>query len=406
MTKNILFLTLIALFLLTTSSFAEIKTQWRGQNRDGVYSEINLLKQWPANGPKLLWAVDGIGEGFSSAAVASDRVYINGVIKKVGYITCFDTEGKQIWKKSYGPAWHDSYPGTRSTVTNVDDLLYITTALGRVICLRSDSGEKVWEVDMKAKFGAKVLKWGIAESLLVEGDYIFCTPGGPKATIVKLNRKNGEVIWTSNVKGETSAYCSPILVRHGNVNLLLTMTQKSIVGINADTGELLWTHPHITKYNINPNSPFYKDGFVFCASGYGTGSVKLQLSADAKSVKEIWRNAEFDTQFDSFILLDGFIYGSGHTKQGWRCIDWKTGITIYKSKALKKGNIILADGMFYIYTEKGTVALVKPDSTSFNVVSSFKVERGKAQHWAHTVVKDKKLYVRHGDVLLVHSVAK
>ena len=412
MTKKLLSLSLIALFILTTSSLAEIETQWRGPNRDGVYPEMNLLKQWPANGPKLLWAVDGIGEGFSSAAVTSDRVYINGVIEKIGYITCFDTKGKQIWKESYGPAWGDSYPGTRSTVTKVDDLLYITTGLGRVLCLRSDSGEKVWEVDMQTKFGAKILLWGIAESVLVKGDYVFCTPGGYKVTVVKLNRKDGKVIWTCDVKrytqkfGQSSAYCSPILVKHGGVDLLLTMTQKSIVGINADNGELLWTHPHITKHDIHANSPLYKDGFVFCSSGYNTGSVKLQISPDAKSVKELWRNSEFDSQFDSFILLDGFIYGSGHRNSGWRCIDWKTGATKYKSNALKKGNIILADGMFYVYTEKGDVALVKPDSTTFNIVNSFKIERGTSQHWAHTVVKDGRLYVRHGDTLLVYSVAK
>ncbi|MGD9159459.1 MAG: PQQ-binding-like beta-propeller repeat protein [Desulfobacteraceae bacterium] len=405
MIKKILFI-ITVLLILTSAGYAEIKTQWRGPNRDGIYPEKNLLKQWPAGGPKLLWAVDGIGDGFSSAAVTSDRIYINGSINETGYVTCLDKDGKQLWKKSYGRAWHKNYPGTRSTITNVDDLLYLTTGTAQLFCLNADSGETVWKVDLGTRFGASIIRWGYTESILVEGDYLFCTPGGLKAAVVKMNRKDGTVLWTCNVNGESSAYCSPVLVKHGSLNLLLTMTQRSIVGINADNGKLLWTYEHITKYDINPNTPLYKDGYVFCSSGYKTGSVKLKLGPDGKSVKKVWRNKELDSQFDSFILLDGYIYGSGHESSGWYCIDWKTGKTGYRSKELKKGNIILAEGMFYIYTEGGKVALVKPDSSKLNIVSSFKIEQGTGQHWAHTVVKDGRLYVRHGDSLLVYSIAK
>jgi outer membrane protein assembly factor BamB len=395
------------LFIVVMNSvvYPVVHSQWRGPNRDGIYSdEKNLLKKWTETGPTVLWSVNGLGEGFSSPAVTSDKIYVTGMLDKMGYLFAFDKNGKLLWKKSYGAEWEKSFPGCRTTPLIVDDRVYLMSGYGRVVCMNAQTGDEVWAVDTAKDFSAQLLQWGITESLLVEGDRLICTPGGPQATVVALDRKTGKTIWICKGNGENSGYCSPILVQQGKTKLIITMTQKSIIGVNFDNGTLLWTFPHVTDWDINPNTPIVKNGNVFCLSGYGSGSVMLKMNADGTSVQKAWENKEFDSQIGSAVLIDGYLYGSGHNSKGWKCVDWQTGQQKYVSNELGKGNIIAADGMMYCYSEKGELGLVQPNPNQFTVISTAKVSLGNNQHWAHLVIRDGRLYVRHGDTLIVYSV--
>jgi len=398
--------TLFIICLFTSLVYSAVDSQWRGPNRDGKYPEQNLLKTWPAEGLKLLWEFEGLGDGHSSVSIANDKVYVNGSIKGAGTLFALDLSGKLLWKKAYVPEWSISYPGSRSTPTVVGKHVYLVSGKGVIYCLDANNGGKVWSLDYFKTFGGSNIEWGVAESPVVDGERVFITPGGKNAGIVALNRLTGKVIWKSKGHSESSAYCSPVIATHNNTRLLLTMTQKSIVCLNADTGELFWSHSHITDYDVNPNTPYYKNGFVYCTSGYGTGGVMLKLSEDGKSAKEVWTNKLLDSRFGAFIVYGGYIYGSGDRNRDWTCLDWKTGKSQYKSRELGKGNVIFADGMLYCYTEKGEMALVKPDPVKFNVVSVFRIRKGTGQHWAHTVIKDGRLYVRHGNALMVYSISQ
>jgi outer membrane protein assembly factor BamB len=221
-----------------------------------------------------------------------------------------------------------------------------------------------------------------------------------------LDRKTGKTIKTVKGNGDNSAYCSPVLINHGQQQLILTMTQKSIVGINAKTAEYLWSYPHETSWDVNPNSPLYHKGQVFAFSGYGTGGQLFDLNADAKSMKKIWADETLDSQMGAAVLLDGSIYGSGHKNKGWHCVEWATGKVSYTARELgNKGNIIYADGLLYVYSEKGDVGLVKPNPDKFEILGSFKINEGSGPHWAHLVIKNGRLYVRHGEVLKVYDIA-
>jgi outer membrane protein assembly factor BamB len=385
-------------------AFGQIESQWRGSNRDGIYPNENLLKAWPQDGPKEIWAMEGLGDGYSSPAVTADRVYLTGMTEGKGFLFAFDLNGKPIWKVSYGPEWNGSSPGARTTPTVVGNMIYLMSARGQVVCLSTD-GKKIWSVDLMAQFGARNLQWGITESLLVDGDRVFCTPGGPSVTIVALDRQSAKTIWKIEADGETSGYCSPCLVTHGKRRLLLTMTGKSFVGIDADTGEYLWRHSHVTDYDVNANTPLYHNGFVYTVSGYGTGGQMFELSEDGTSVKRVWSQTKLDSQMGASVLVDGYIYGSGHNGRGWHCLSWKTGEVQYTARKIgSKGAIIFADGMMYCYGENGDVGLVKPNPQEFEVVSSFRVKKGSGEHWAHPVIKDGRLYIRHGDALMVYHI--
>lgn len=387
-------------------SFGQIDSQWRGPNRDGVYPNETLLKKWPASGPNLLWTFDGLGEGYSSAAVTSDRVYMTGMTEGKGYLFAFDMTGKLLWKSHYGQEWDDGHPGARTTPTVVGNRIYLMSAEGLCLCFDTD-GKKVWFIDLTADFKARNLKWGMTESLLVDGNRVFCTPGGPDVMMVILDRHTGKTITKIKGNGEMSAYCSPVIVKHGNLRLLLTMTGKSVVGLDADTGAYLWRAPHITRYDINPNTPLYHKGYIYTVSGYGTGGQMFKLSPDGKKVELVWADETLDSQMGSAMLVDGFIYGSGHKNRGWHCLDWKTGKVRFTAKEVgNKGNIIFSDGMLYLYGENGEVALVKPNPTKLDIVSSFTIDKGSGPHWAHPVIKKGRLYLRHGEVLMVYDISR
>jgi len=328
------------------------------------------------------------------------------MISGEGFLFAFDKHGKLVWKSSYGPEWDGSRPGARTTPTVQRDRIYLMSAEGRVVCF-STNGKKIWSVNLMEEFGARNLEWGMTESLLVDGDCIFCTPGGRDVMIVALDRHSGKTIWEIRGNGETSGYCSPCLVKHRGRRLLLTMTARSFVGIDADKRELLWRYSHVTDYYVNANTPLYHDGNVYTVSGYNTGGQMFLLSEDGKSIKRIWSQDTLDSQMGAVVLVDGFIYGSGHNNRGWHCLDWKTGKVQYTARQIgNKGAIIFSDGMIYCYSERGDVALVKPNPQKFEVVSSFRIKRGSGEHWAHPVIKDGRLFIRHGDALMVYLIAR
>ena len=401
----VLFLCLTAIALRA----AEIDSQWRGPNRDGKYPGEKLLKQWPDAGPRLLWDVEGLGAGHGTVAVTDKNIFVTGMPDDNGILYAFDLSGKEIWRTEYGKEWTGDYPGTRCTPTVLGELLYLESGQGKVVCLDSNSGKIRWSVDLLERFSAENIPWGMTESLLIDGDNVIATPGGPQHTLVALNRFDGQVVWTSKASGEPAAYCSPILANHNNTRLIITMTAESIIAVDADDGTFYWQTPQHQGNKIHANTPLYFDGKVVCASSSAqshSGLVLLQLSDDGKSVSVLWRNQRFRNLMGGVILLDGYLYGSQYNSSRWSCIDVQSGDFAHRSSGFGGGVIVYADGLFYCYSEDGELALVNATPRSFDIVSSFEITKGTGQHWAHPVIKAGRLYLRHGDALMVHDIAR
>ncbi len=404
MFRTLLTLSLIYSFCLQLP--AQDNAQWRGPGRDGIYPETGLLKSWPADGPQLLWHYDSLGEGHSSAAVTSDRIYTAGTNGGIGYLFCFDFAGKLVWKIPYGEEWTESWPGVRSTPTVYNGKVYQYSSFGKLVCRRADNGAFVWSVDVLKDYDAPNIKWGVTENLLIDDNKLFCTAGGATANIIAFNPENGRMLWKSSGKGEESAYGSPAMIKLAGKHILVTQTASSILGIDASNGNLLWSHDQPNKYSVHANTPLYHDGFIYCVSGYGKGGVMLKLAEDGSSVQEVWRNTNIDNRMGGFVLLNGKIFGSDDPGKAWFCLDWKTGTNMYAEKITGRGNIIYADGMLYLYGENGEVVLAQPLADSFKKISAFKVPYGADQHWAHLVIGQGRLFVRHGTSLMVYNLRK
>jgi outer membrane protein assembly factor BamB len=383
---------------------AQNLTQWRGDNRDGFYNETGLLKKWPNEGPKLLWHFDQLGDGHTSAAINNNRVYTSGMKDSIGYVFAFDLTGKLLWKTEYGPEWTISWPGVRTTPVISEGKLYIESGLGKVVCMDAASGKIIWAVDLMKEYGALNITWGFTENLLIDGKKLYCTPGGPVANVLALDKNTGKLIWKSKGKGEKSAYGSPALITLPQLKILVVMTERSILGIDASNGTLLWSEEQTNEWSVHPNTPVFKDGMLYCVSGYGRGGVMLQLSPDGKKIKELWRNSTLDNRMGGTIIKNGRIYGTGDKTRSLQCLDQKTGKLLFDSLSFAPGNIISAENLLYVYSEAGMVGLIKPLAESFDIISSFKVPYGTSQHWAHLVINNKRLYVRHGNSLMVYDI--
>ncbi|MHC4174483.1 MAG: outer membrane protein assembly factor BamB family protein [Planctomycetota bacterium] len=405
-------LAIIIGILLNIQVFAADWPQWRGPDRDGKSSEAGLLKKWPEGGPKLLWSIEGLGTGFSTVSVADGLLYTTGMVDKEGILFAYDLQGNLKWKKLYGAEWRGSSPGVRTTPTVDRDRVYVMSGNGRVVCFDAKTGEEKWAVDTLKRFDGKNIRWGISESVLIDGNNLMCTPGGKDATIVALDKMTGETVWTSKGLSEKSCYSSLILVERGGNRLVVNMTENSVVGVNANTGKVLWVDK-FEEYqekpkDINPVTPVYYDGCVYTTSGYDNGGAMLELSEDGSKVSRKWVDTTLDCHHGGVVIVDGYIYGANwkdNRNGNWVCLDWDSGKVMYEKEWICKGAVTYADGMLYCYEEKeGTVALVKASPEGFDIVSSFEVSKGTGKHWAHPVVCDGRLYIRHGDALMVYDI--
>jgi outer membrane protein assembly factor BamB len=395
----------ILLSLVCGSIIAQDVAQWRGPNRDGIYTETGLLKKWPDGGPKLLWHFDELGDGHTSAAVTGSGIYTSGMIDGTGYVFALDLSGKLLWKKEYGKEWAENWNGTRSTPLVIDDKLYVLSSYWKLVCMNTSNGQVIWSADLEKEYGAKNNEWGISENLLFDGNVLYCTPGGSRASMVALDRNTGKLIWKSKGNGNKSAYCSPIMIKVKNKKIIVTMMEKQVCGFDAATGVQLWQYEHINATGVHPNVPVYINGYLYCTSGYGKGGEMLKLSDDGSSVTEVWKTKDADSRTGGVIAMNGKIFASGDKNKKMFCLDWQTGKELYSSKEMAPATLIADDGLLYIYCESGKVYLAEPKEDGFNIISSFSVTLGANPHWAHLVIKNKKLYLRHGTSLMVYDIA-
>lgn len=398
------FLILISGIILIGCVQAQEPTRWRGPNANGVYPETGLLNEWPANGPEIIWHYDELGKGFSSPALANDKIYISGMEGSTGYIYVLTKEGKLFNKFKYGEEFTESFPGSRSTPTIVGDLLYMYSGHGQLVCMDANSGSVKWSKNVFDDFDGQNIRWGVTESPVVDGDKIYITPGGKENNVVALNRFDGSLIWSCAANGELSAYCTPLIVELPSRKILVTMMASHIIGIDANTGQFLWSYHQPNQWSVHANTPVYHDGSILCTSGYGQGSVKLSISSDGSKIEKEWFNSSIDNRIGGMVYLDGYAYGSGDKNRNWYCVDWKSGENKYADSSLGLGVVIAADGKLFCYSDRGELAMVKADPAGYKILSKTKVSLGSEQHWAHPVIDDGRLYLRHGSALIIYKI--
>ncbi|HET6250490.1 MAG TPA: PQQ-binding-like beta-propeller repeat protein [Tepidisphaeraceae bacterium] len=379
--------------------------QWRGPHRDAVSSETGLLQDWPTEGPKLAWKATGMGVGYSTVSIADGKIFTMGDHGDVADVMALDMDGKTLWTTKIGKSGGSTAPGTRSTPTVDGDRVYAMGQFGDLVCLEAGTGKEVWHKDLRKELSGEMGGWGYAESPLVDGDKLICTPGGKQGTVAAFDKKTGDVIWRSKDMTDGAQYSSLMMADINGTHQYVVFTGKSVAGIAAD-GKVLWKAQRKGKTAMVP-TPVVDGNMVFVTSGYGVGCNMFKITgsgADSKA-EEVYANKDMQIHHGGVICLEDHVYGA--TDGGdLVCMNIKDGSVAWKNKCVGKGSIAYADGRFYVRAEgSGDVALVEATDSGYKEHGRMKQpERGREKAWAHPVVAGGKLYLRDMNNLFCYDV--
>jgi len=415
-----------AVFFSASAALAADWPQWRGTNRDGISKDTGLLKSWPKDGPKLLWTFDKAGIGYGSPAIVGDKLFLLGADDpdkgEKEFALCINAKtSAEIWRHplanspgGYSNGWG---AGPRSSPTVDGDRIYVLGARGDLECLKMSDGSKVWGLNLVKDLGGNIPAWGYAESVLIDGDHLLCTPGGKKGTIACLKKKTGEVVWRSTGVTDEAQYSS-IVISSAGAKQYVTLNKSGTISVRASDGDFLWRSKAGANGTAVAPTAIIDDKYVFSTSGYGSGCGLLELSAgpdDGVKMKEVYLNKAMVNLHGGVIRVGQFIYGYSDSGN-WLCLDYlkldnDTQTPTWKSNKLDKGSLTYADGHFYLYGQnKGTCALIEANPKAwvekgrFEISKKSQFPRRSGEIWTHPVVANGRLYLRDHEVLASYEI--
>jgi outer membrane protein assembly factor BamB len=322
-------------------------------------------------------------------------------------------DGSEIWTTRLGNVGRNQgpqYPGARSTPTVDGALTYALGSDGDLACVETRTGNVRWQKSLRSDFDGKPGNWAYAESPLIDGELLICTPGGSEATLVALDKQTGDVVWKSVVPGgEAAAFASATVVEAGGVKQYVQMLQGGLVGIDAKTGKFLWRYDESAKGSpANIPTPVSRNELVYSSTGRGGGGlVKLSVQQDTIQVEQIYQNARLPKAIGGSVLVGDHLYGT--TDQALLCVDFATGDIKWTDRSAAPGSILFADGRLYLHGEKsGEVALIEATPEAYREKGKMtppgQPERGKAMAWAYPVVANGRMYIRDFGVVWCYDV--
>jgi outer membrane protein assembly factor BamB len=374
--------------------------QWRGPRRDGVSLETGLLTVWPRSGLKEIWRTprESPTPGYSCLAVSGGRLFTLIAEKRNGRqheaVVCFDAvSGKELWRYSYPCTYDFAYgSGPRSTPTVEGEYVYTVGATGTFLCLRTRTGEKVWEHNLLTEFGADNLAWGMSFSPLIVGELIYTNPGGPDGnSLAAFNKSTGKLVWKA--LDDKAGYSSPIAVTAAGAPQIIFFTGKALVSVSPEGGKLYWRYPWKTRYDCNVATPIAVGDYLFISSYYDKGCAVLHVVKDESGrpqVKMVYESNQMCNHFSSCVYYQEHLYG--FSDDLLTCMEFRTGRVRWQQRGFHKGSLTLADGHLIILGDAGRLALAEATPEGYREKSSAQVGEGTC--WTVPVVAGGRLYVR------------
>ncbi len=309
---------------------AEDWPRWRGPRGDGTWQAPPLPEKWPADGLKQAWR-QPLGGGYAGVSVAEGRVVTMDRQKEpreVERVVCFDAEsGRSLWTHSYDVAYGnlDYGTGPRAAPTIDAGRVYTLGAVGHVCCLELTTGRLLWTVDTVKRDGAKLPEWGFAASPVVWKNSLIIHVGAqPGGCYQALEITTGRELWRSG--DDPAGYATPPVIDSPSGPQLLGWTPEHIVGLNPDTGKILWEIPYKVTYGVSIATPIYHDGLVFVA-GYWEGSKAVRLGKAPSEAALAWEDKkELRGIMSQPLYRDGLVY----------LLDKQFGITCFELATGKK----------------------------------------------------------------------
>jgi outer membrane protein assembly factor BamB len=424
--------------------------QYLGPNRDAVWAETGVLKEFPKDGPKVLWRVP-VGGGYAGPAVAGGKVFVADKVMKEGVkdpedpfagntaktpaterILCLDAKtGAEVWKHQYEVTYTIQYPaGPRCTPTVHAGKVYAVGAMGDFFCLDAASGKVLWSKNFPKDYGAKVPVWGFAGHPVIHQDLVICLVGGDGRTVVAFNKDTGAEAWKALSTTEPG-YNTPALIHAGGTDQLVVWTPRGLYGLNPTTGSRYWDVPLQPEYAMSIMVP-RRDGDLLYAAGIGNVGVTLKLDPAKPAVKEVWRGTGgprtkaglYPINMTPF-AENGVLYGADQPGQ-FRAVEMATGKRLwstfkpvlgedkdddFKNGASGTAFVVKNADRFFLLAETGDLVIAKLSPQGYEEVSRARVVQpttpafGRRVVWSHPAYADRCAFVRNDKELICVSLA-
>jgi outer membrane protein assembly factor BamB len=376
---------ILASFLLLAVAQAGDWPQYRGPQRDGISKETGWRTDWPKDGLKVLWKAT-VGKGYSSVAVADDRVYTLGLLPKTSEakddsleetISCFEAPtGKLLWRHSYPSQLIRQYPGTRSTPTVDGKHVYTYGQFAELLCLDAATGKVTWQKLLMKDHGAQSVTYGYAASPLIVDDLVIvparilvkdAKPGSPgNALLLAFKKSTGEEVWrffyeSSHLGG--GYWGCPVPCKINGKDTLVYSCGSACLGVAPRTGALLW------KYDFAAEDLMRAKGrngccaqepviagnrIVCCIHPVAAEGLTVCLEVEGEQVKEVWRTTKLGNYTSGNIIWQGHLFGIHHNDLGTQvgplcCFDMQTGTLKWERRDVG-GVLALVDDKMFSFT--------------------------------------------------------
>lgn len=424
-TKIFLF---ILCFISSSIVFSQDWPDWRGQNRDGIWTESGIIEKFGSNELTKKWTVP-IGSGYSGPTVANGKVYVTDLLTKPNQtegVLCFDEKtGEKIWEFRYDCEYMGvGYPaGPRTSVVINNNKAYSLGTMGNLFCFNAENGKILWQKDLNKEYEIRMPTWGIAATpLIVDEKIILQISGNNNACVVAFNKNSGKEIWRN--LNDVAGYSAPILIEKNGKRVAVVWTAESLSGLNPENGKIFWRFPWKVGSGMSIATPvLYKDHiFVSC---FYSGSLLIKLKDDYTSAEKIWqRSGESERKTDALhcvmntpIIIDDHIYGVDSYGE-LRCLDFASGDRIWEDlTAVNKDrwaniHFIQHGNKTWMFNEHGELIISELSPKGFKEISRAKLieptkkQLGRGVTWTHPAFANKHVFIRNDNVLVCANLAK
>ncbi|MCG8606176.1 PQQ-like beta-propeller repeat protein [bacterium] len=425
------FVLIVLIICLENTAHADEWPQWRGPNRDGVWSETGIIDQFSEGAIVAKWSV-AISSGYSGPTVADGRVYVTDRLTKpnqVERVHCFDWQtGEKLWSYTYDCVYSNVsfVAGPRASVTIHDGYAYSLGTMGHLYCFDAKSGKVLWGKNLNAEYEIRMPIWGIASAPLIEGDLLIIQAGGSNnSCLLALDRKTGAEQWRA--LDDRASYSAPIIVEHLSKRILVCWTGDNVVGLNPQSGELYWQYPHPPKQMVLGVADPLPYGNRLFFTGFYDGALMLRLASDKIDVQKVWRRVgDSEQQTDGLhsiiaipVILDGYIYGVDSYGE-LRCLEAGTGKRVWEDlTAVPKArwstiHFIRNHHQIWMFNERGELLITSLSPKGLTIHSRAKLIEPTTEQlnsrggvtWSHPAFAYKHVFARNDKELVCASLAK
>ncbi|MCF7957449.1 MAG: PQQ-binding-like beta-propeller repeat protein [Phycisphaerae bacterium] len=421
--------TLLCLMVFACPLFAADWPQWRGVNRDAVWTESGIVEKFPDDGLKVLWKAD-ISSGYSGPVLSDGLVYVSDRIDKPVVserVLCFNaTTGDEVWSHTYPCKYEIGYPaGPRASLVIENNRAYSLGAMGDMLCFDAKSGDVLWHKSLKDIFNIKMPIWGIVASPLIYGDLIITQIGGRNgACVVGLNKQTGKAKWRAI--SDKASYSAPIIIKQAGKDVLVCWTGSRIVGLNPLNGKTYWDCFYgESKMAMNIATPVKSGDYIFVSAFY-EGAMLIKVDNKELTAKKVWRRkGKSERITDSLhccnstpLIIGDYIYGvDSHGEL--RCLDLATGERIWTDlTAVPKArwsniHMVKNRDKVWMFNERGELIISELSEKGFKEISRTKIIKPTKKQlsqrggvcWTHPAFANKNIYIRNDEQLICLSLA-